>query len=197
MPSNGNQLEPGEEVIAKIDQHWIVKVMPFFVYTLFWITFFILFLTYDQLKAISPVIAFIVFFIAFLVLFIGHHFFFLFIIQDLISTLVITNKRIIEIHFFPFLRDDVSYLEIEQIHEIDKEKHGFLKNLLNYGNVLVNIPGRPKLLTFRNIRYPSKFINLIEGIKAKKPIYELDLRSMGASCPPQYQHLLKGKKVAG
>lgn len=190
MLFSGNQLEPDEEVIAILQDHWVAMVTSFSMYLVSFLLFaFSLFIA-GILKTTSPVAGFFVLMFAFGILLAGHHFFFLYYIEYLVSSLIVTNKRLIEIRFFPFFLDDVSYIAISQIFEIDKMKHGFLQNFLNYGVVSLNIPRRRETIVFRYVRYPSKFINLIEAIKAQKPLANSSLKGMGASCPPKYEYLL-------
>jgi len=191
MPLPQNQLDPDEEVIALLQEHWVTMVGPFFIYLLGWLFFFFFFFIAGLLKTVSLIAGFFVLIFAFCILLVGHHFFFLYLIEYLVSSLIITNKRLIEIRFFPFFLDDVSYIEINQIHEIDKIKHGLLQNLLNYGEVCFNVLRRRESIIFRNVRYPSKFINMIEAIKVNKPLIKGDLKAMGASCPKKYRYLLE------
>jgi hypothetical protein len=187
MKFSGNKLELGEEVIAALHDHWIVMFIPLIIYISGWILFLFLFYLVWIIKAASISLGLIMLLLAFLVLFITHHLFFLFLIKHLLSILVVTNKRLIRFSFSPFLQDDISYIEMDQIGEIDKKKHGILQNILNYGEVSINMNS----ITFNYIPYPSKFINLIETIKSKKPLSPGDLKSMGASCPTKYKYLLK------
>jgi len=193
MPLAANQLDPDEEVIAVLQDHWIVMVMPFLLYLLSWMLFLFFLVVSWSLKMVLLKVSFYFLLAAFITLVIGHHFFFLFYVEYLVSSLIITNKRLIEINFFPFFQDDVSYIELIQVHEIDKRKHGFWENLLNYGTVSLNIPRRGGTIVFKNIRYPSIFINLVEALKANKPLSPGDLRLTKASCPSKYQYLLKKK----
>ena len=65
------------------------------------------------------------------------------------------------------------------------------KKLLNYGDISLNIPRKAQTVIFQYIRYPSKFINLIESIKVGKSLSTDDLKSIGVNCPVKYQYLLK------
>lgn len=191
MLFSGNQLETDEEVVAALQDHWIVMIIPLFAYMVGWIIFLFLLYVAGLIKIPSPITGFILSFIAFFILITAHHLFFLYFIEYLVSSLIITNKRIIEIRFFPFFVDDVSYIELAEIHELDKRKHGILRNVLNYGDVSLNLPRRRETITFQYVRYPSKFINLIEGLKDHRDITQFDIKSMGASCSKKYKFLLE------
>jgi hypothetical protein len=191
VPFSNDQLEPGEEVITALQDHWVKLVPQILILVTSWILFGLLSLSASLLVSF-PYASIITFVAGIIILLLGHHFFFLTLISYFISVLIITNKRLIEIHYFPFLVDDADYFEIKEIHEIEKKKHGFLQNILNYGSVSFGIGRRP--VEFYYLRYPSKFINLIETIKSEKPLTGVDLRKMGASCPEQYKFLLKKRK---
>lgn len=186
-----NQLAPNEEVIASLQNHWISLLKPFLLLSFSWLVFFLLFTSADFLRTTSTLISSIILIIDFFILIVSHHFFFLFLLEYLISSMVVTNQRLIEINFFPFVRDDVSYIEIKEIHEIEKKKHGIFKNILNYGEVQLNIPRKAQPVLFKHIWYPSKFVSLIEAIRFGKNLSTIDLKNAGADCPEKYKFLLK------
>lgn len=186
-----NQLEPGEEVIASLQDHWIVYFKPFFVFVSGWILFFILFFLAQSLINTSLLTSYLVLFASFFILLLSHHIVFFLLIEYFVSTLIITNKRLIYVKFLPFLEDDFCYVEISEIHELEKKKHGLLKNFLNYGYVELSVPGRLEPIIFDYVRYPSRVINLIEAIRFNKDLSELDLRKTGASCSKKYKFLLE------
>ncbi len=182
-------MEPGEEIIACVQEHGIVLLKPLFLFFLGWFVSGILlslsvflkdFFTYSNSIIIGAI---------FFILTLTHHFVFFFFIEYLISNLIITNKRLIDIKFFPFWEDDVSYIEIESIHEIEKTKHGIVKNFLNYGNIKMTVNGRPIVLQYT--KYPSRLINLIEAIKFKKDLTDVHVAKTNISCPDKYKFLVK------
>ncbi len=192
MQTKVNQLEKNEEVIATFADHWIVMVMPFIIYFFGWCIFAFLIYTAGLIKTFSAELGLIALLLSFLILFVIHHLLFLFLLEYQVSTLIITNKRIIENHYFPLVLDDFLFIEISQIDEIEKKKHGLFQVLFNYGDVTFSVPGKGDIHTSKYVRHPSKLINMIETLKSKKPLTSnTDLRKMGASCPKKYQFLLK------
>ncbi len=191
MHFSGNQLEPGEEVIVSFQDHWIVMIMPVFLYILGWSLFLFLIFTAQQLRPTTFISGFAVSIIAFFVLFLTHHLFFLLLLEYLISGLIVTNKRIIHTHYFPFFVDDVVYIEIFEIHAIEKKKHGILRILFNFGDVVLSVSGKGEVITSQFMRHPSRFINFIEAIKSGKPLSDVTLKSTGATCLPKFHYLLK------
>ena len=156
-----------------------------------WSLFLFLYYVGILIKPISFLSSFIVVIIAFSMLVIVHHFFFILILEYLISSLVVTTKQIIELKFVPFVTDDLIFIEIDQIHEIEKRKHGFLRNIFNYGDVVIEFLGSTVPIDFHFIGKPRKFVDLIESIKYGKPLEDLDLSGCGITCAKKYDFLAK------
>lgn len=182
-----NKTSP-EEVILTIQDHWILLLKPFLIFTGGWTLALMLFSVSNTEATNFSENFFPLMLIAYFILIITHHFTFIFIFEYIISSIVITKKQIITVHFLPFLEDDIVFLEIQSIHEIEKKKHGILKHVLNYGDVNIYISGKD-ITEFTHIRHPGKFINLIDALKFNKSIENLDFQSMGASFSKRYSFL--------
>jgi len=129
--------------------------------------------------------------ISYIVFLVSFHYFFMLILQWLVSCIIITNKRIIELKYVPFVIDDINHVELNKINEIEKVKHGIIKNFLNYGEVNIIIAGVKDNISFRYVRRPSKFVNLIEAIKLQKPLEKIDLKGIRANFGAKYSYLEK------
>jgi hypothetical protein len=185
--SNINHLEPGEEVIAIIHDYWIILVIPLVVYILGWVVFLSLYYVVDILKPVSFNVSFGALVFALIALLAAHHYFFIFYIVHFLSPLIVTNKRIIKIRSMPFFENTVIFVTIAFINEMDENRKGLLKNILNYGEVSFN----NKAVKLQYIPYPEKFINLIDVLKTQKPLSTGDLKHMGATVPKKFDYLIR------
>ncbi|QQS59749.1 PH domain-containing protein [Candidatus Peregrinibacteria bacterium] len=66
------------------------------------------------------------------------HWFFLAILEYMLGFMMITNRRIVELHKSVFLREEMSEMPFEQITNIHHEKSGFLQNILHYGTLRID-----------------------------------------------------------
>lgn len=186
-----DKLEQSEDVILTIQEHWIWLLRPVFFLLLGGIIGFVFSLAGQLFAPTSELFQFLFYFLAFVVLTISIHFFFILILQWVISNIIITDKRIVEIKYAPFVIDDINHIEMTKINDVEKTKHGVLKNLLNYGEVNMSVAGMKNNVSFHYIRRPSKFVNLIEAVKLNKSLKELDLHGIGANFSSKYSFLKK------
>lgn len=158
-------LDHKEKVMKVINDHWIVFMRPFFLYISGWILIIgFYFLSFP----LSPIPHSIVLFLDLLILWTIHHWLFIELFHQELSSLVVTDKRIIEFRFLPFLRKDITFLDIKKIKEIENHQKGLLKNILDYGDLTISLEGNERIV-FTNIPKPSHALNLIEAMSKKDP----------------------------
>ncbi len=93
------------------------------------------------------------------------HFFFLYLVAWRLSDLILTTSRIINLDVLPYLRNDSLIVDLHQINEIKKYRHGLMQNLFNYGTLVFLIFGGTKEIKLTNIKFPSKVASFIEAYK--------------------------------
>ncbi len=172
----------------------MLLVKPVAVLFLGWSAFILLAIMAWWLKTFYPTGGVIILLLDIVLILAVHHFFFILFIEWMISSVIVTTRQIIDLRFLSFMEDDVMYIEIEEIHEIEKKKHGFLRNLLNYGDITIDLSGKPEPVELTYVRHPGYFAALIESVKYHKPLEGFDLKSMGAECSERYRYLMKKKK---
>ncbi len=180
-----------EEIILSIQDHWITLLRPAVFLFLGGTMFFFVHHAGQYIHNFAQPIQLLVYLFSYITLLISIHFFFMLILQWLISSIVITNKRIIEMKYLPFMIDDINHIQIDKINEVKKIKHGLFKNILNYGEVEMSISETQEVVTLSYIRKPNKFVNLIEAVKFNTPLEKLDLKGIGASLSEKYAYLKK------
>ena len=80
----------------------------------------------------------------------------------------VTNKRIIQFTNQPFITNDTMFINISEIHQMEKKKRGFVSNIFDYGEVIINVAAVPEPIKLCNLPHPSRFINVIEAIRSNK-----------------------------
>ncbi len=106
-------------------------------------------------------------FVAFLVLLVSHHWIFIYFLSHCLSGWAITDQRIIEFKFLPYVRHDMEYLSIHEVGEIEKHQQGLLKNFLHYGEVDINIASSQQTVKYFFVPYPGRFVDLVSRLKEK------------------------------
>ncbi len=117
------------------------------------------------LKSANELLGAIVLFIAIIGILLSIHFFFLYLVAWRLSDLILTTKRIINLDVLPYLRNDSLIVDLHQINEIKKYRHGFMQNIFNYGTLLLLVFGGTKEIKLTNIKYPSKVASFLEAYK--------------------------------
>ena len=178
-----------ESVILSIQDHWIVLLKPV-ILLVCGVTLFV-FLAYIAMlfKPNSWILGLVFMLLGLFFLVVCVHFFFVYLLHWSISGLVFTTKRIIDLRFFPYVEDDVIHAEIFNINEIEKWKHGVFRNLLNYGDLIIRLPGKTGMLDFKNVPHPGRISNLLENIRLHRPVEKKDFQHLGAIFSKKYSFL--------
>lgn len=125
----------GEHIVAMVHEHWMRYVFATFIYLCMTIvSFVILFLSQviaDQWMWISH----IVFLLSFILILFTNHGYFLFILGESMSQVVVTNHRIIYIHDDLFLHHEMLEFSFSRLKMVESRQHGILQNILNYGEL--------------------------------------------------------------
>jgi hypothetical protein len=89
-------------------------------------------------NGIDSPFAFLVFFASVVSATFLLHMFFLEMISYLLGFMMVTDRRIIEVHKSVFLREEMNEIPFERITNLHHEKNGLLENLLNYGTLRID-----------------------------------------------------------
>jgi hypothetical protein len=160
-----------EPLLMLLHEHWMVFLLPLSLYLVGLSLGAFLFWLGTNLHELAHPAAMVVTFIAYGTILIAHHLLFLYLLSLQLSGLAVTKRRIIDFRFFPYVRHDMSYINIQEINEIEKHQRGLIKNLLHYGEVEMNLPTSYQTLEFKYVPYPGRLIELVSRLqKSEKPI---------------------------
>lgn len=157
-------------------KHWIV-LMPVFARTIFSLTVIFLavslilslFKTYNFAANILDYVLLTIFVITVIEI----HVFFMRIISWLLSVVILTDFRLMDIAKTVFTQDEKESVDLKKIQDIQVHKIGFIRNLLNFGRInltLSNINDSKELRQVPNVSEWASRINQVRlsAIGSKK-----------------------------
>lgn len=177
---NKNPKVENEDIIVQVNRHWIRLVKPILTLLTVWLVALLLF-NLAQVSDEDTLTAGMHFLAGTSALFVVHHWFFYQLIKWKLSWSIITNQRVIHFRNVPFLRNDVLYVRIDEIHEVEEIEHGLLPNLLDYGSVVINLAAVSETISLNYLPHPATFTNLIEIIRENK---DQELALLRELCEP-------------
>ena len=125
----------GERLIRITRQHWVRYVFSVFVYLLLASISLLLFVL-AGLSAHHYVWLSQTTFAAALTLFlVTHHWFFLMLVREASSYVVLTNRRVVWIRDSLFLTEDMAEFAFERMTTVEAHKQGILQTVLRYGTL--------------------------------------------------------------
>jgi len=77
---------------------------------------------------------------------------------------IITDERVIDIDFPSLLYRDISSTKIEMIQDISVKTGGFIRSLLNYGDVHIQTAGEQREFVFEAIPHPERVIEILNQL---------------------------------
>lgn len=84
----------------------------------------------------------------------------LLILQWLFNFYIVTNKKIIDMQYAPPISHNLSTILLDQVRctEVDLQKNGLLRELLDIGDVIITFdrPTHKEVFTLSNIRHPEQ-----------------------------------------
>ncbi|MBI4231924.1 hypothetical protein HY605_01715 [Candidatus Peregrinibacteria bacterium] len=161
------KLTDKEEIVLAVNEHWIYFVKICLAFLVCIAGMVGLFALSESLKLSYVLNRSLLFFTA-LILVLSTHWFFIYLLKWQASAFYISNKRIIIFELLPFIRNDVTFIKISEIHEIEEHQKGILPNVLNYGKLTMNLAASPDPIELFEVPEPSRTINIIEAIRNKK-----------------------------
>jgi len=77
---------------------------------------------------------------------------------------LITDERVVDIDFPSLLYRDISSTKIEMIQDISVKTSGFIRSLLNYGDVHIQTAGEQREFIFEAIPQPERVIDILNQL---------------------------------
>lgn len=155
-----------EHVIAFFRSHWIT-LLPDIVFNFFFVavlavvfgSFFSPILAFFATPVGQTVMVVTVFLISFFI-----HNFYIKLINYFLNTVIITNFRIVENQKIVFMKDLQISIDMKMIQDIEKEQNGILKNILNFGELIIMMSSSDTRV-FKFVPNPNFHFRLINRLK--------------------------------
>lgn len=155
-----------EHVIAFFRSHWIT-LLPDIVFNFFFVA--VLSVVFGSF--FSPILAFfgtpvgqtVMVVTVFLISFFIHNFY-IKLINYFLNTVIITNFRIVENQKIVFMKDLQISIDMKMIQDIEKEQNGILKNILNFGELIIMMSSSDTRI-FKFVPNPNFHFRLINRLK--------------------------------
>jgi len=155
-----------EEVITFFRDHWVVLIPKIISFVLFMaiMALFLFNIAFFKLPSLDAI-----FFQAMVVLIIiasGFmiHRFFLSVIEYFLSITLITNYRIIHRRRTLYIFNHKESIYMRRIQDIQKQQDGLFKNILQFGELVINVLG-PDLITLTTVPNPEYHFRLLNRIR--------------------------------
>jgi hypothetical protein len=162
------KLNENEEIKLCILQHWIIPLRSVISCLIFLGTSILIFFGgYLSLNNFE-ILAKSAIWLSYISGLVSIHWFVIMIFKYLNSRTYITNMRVINFNAIPMIADDITYILIDEIHEIEEHKQGFMRNILNYGDISVNLPAMPNAIDLSYIHHPEKIVDFVEKIRRER-----------------------------
>jgi uncharacterized membrane protein YdbT with pleckstrin-like domain len=87
---------------------------------------------------------------------------------------IITDQRVIDVDFPSILYKDISETKLEHIQDISSKTGGFIRSLLNFGNVLIQTAGSLPEFDFEDVPLPDQIVETINDLLSGKGDYQHD-----------------------
>jgi hypothetical protein len=162
---------PDEVVKDYYRRHWIVLLPHIFTFVLF-ITIIITLLINLRGVNLPPFTApLFELFVLLSILGTGIliHWFFMNFLEYFMNTVIITNNRLVVVRKTLFTHDDIESVYMREIQDIQKQQIGIFKNLLDFGELLINV-GVPDLTILKMVPNPDYHFRLLNMIRHERYI---------------------------
>ena len=124
-----------ERLVRVINEHWVIYVVPVVVsFILFVISFGLFFLAQSTAYHIEWLWA-LSFALGTVFLLVALHGLFLFLLNESLSQIVVTNIRVIRFHDSMPFTEKMLEVTFDKMKTVEAKKHGILQTLLNYGSL--------------------------------------------------------------
>lgn len=158
---------PDEVILTFYRKHWVFWLPEIIPFILFIVLYLVIILNLGSLNLPSlenPIFQFLYLGVVVLsVIFI--HRFFLRMINFFLTTVIITNYRIIEWNLSLFVKNSKESIYMRKIQDVHKVQDGILHNLLRFGKLHI-ILGNADRTTLYHVPHPDYHFRLINRVKS-------------------------------
>ncbi len=159
-----HEQDEGEQILLILRKHFVTNV-PWIILGIILILFpFLLFYLFNFTNLLSGfllsmqtiiVLTFSYYLVVFCFLFVSY-------ITWYYNADLITNKKIVDIHFQDIIYHHVSITKLNLIEDVNYVQSGFFASFFGYGDVFVETAGKTLTFSFMCVPNPERVVNLVE-----------------------------------
>lgn len=125
----------GETIIRVMSEHWIKYVFPVCLYLVLTAVSVLLFLFAGMTAHHQTWLSYAAFIAALLLFLIAHHWFFVKLLSESMTHIVITTRRVIWLRESLFVHERMMEYAFEKMKTVEAGKQGLLQTILRYGTI--------------------------------------------------------------
>lgn len=171
-----------EEIQFFFRKHWTHFLKPVLFGLLIGIMTFMFFLVMGAIVTLFHISFFYSFF-AFSVIVVSILYIntlFLQIINYFFDMVIVTNNRIIVCKKTVFLKNDNDAIDLTKIQDTGVIAHGFMRNYLNYGSLLITLSTSAPPVQINFVPNPHFYLEKLNRVKRENILHRQELRILGA-----------------
>lgn len=112
------------------------------------------------------------------------NYFFIKFINYFLEVLVITNYRVIELRKTLYINHDRDAIDLSKMQDVIKKQNGLIKNILNYGEIIITLSGSSISKILKYIPNPEYHFRKIYDLKREYIVKRgLEKRDQGLNLP--------------
>ncbi len=165
--------EAKEKIILLLRQHWFTQVG--------WVLAAAALLFIPILFNVIPIIDFLPANYRFMTVLVWYLLVIAFVYEQFLSWFfdvwLITDERVIDIHFSNLLYKQVSEAKIDNIEDVTYNQGGVIKALFDYGNVSLQTAAEQRLFEIKNVPHPNRVVQVLNELKLEEEQEKLEGRS--------------------
>jgi hypothetical protein len=182
MADRGTDTRPlkYEEIQFFFRKHWTHFLKPLFLGLLIATMIFVFFLVMGSIVTLFKITFFYSLF-AFLLITVSILFidtFFLQVINYYFDVVIVTESRIIVSKKTVFLKNDNDAIDLTKIQDIGVIAHGFLKNYLNYGSLLITLSTAMPPINLNFVPNPHYYLERLNRVKREQIVRRQERRGL-------------------
>ena len=152
--------EKKEKILLLLRRHWLTNIP--------WMLIASLMVFAPRLLRIIPIFDFLPARFLTITLIAWYMFVIAFVLEKSLSWLfnvnIITDERVVDIDFPSMLYRDISSTKIDQTQDVTVRVGGFIRSLLNYGDVQIQTAGAELEICFEDIPNPGQVAKLLNDL---------------------------------
>lgn len=156
--------QDGEHLVHVINEHWVKYIIPVLIAVFLFAVGILLFVLagitahHNMWLSHGAYVAALIVFLA------TTHWLFMMILSETLERIIITNRRLMRMHYKMLFDEDVLEISFQKMKTVDSKKHGLIQNILQYGTIYFET----KLAAIPFVPHPNRVAGIIQEAMNQK-----------------------------